>query len=158
MSPPSRSLSEPEQRSLVVSEARRWLRTPYHQCADVVGAGVDCGMLLVRVFVDSGMCDPFDPRPYSPTWHMHRDDEVYLRLVSDRCREIERAEAREGDVVLFRCGRCYSHGGVITRVDPLWMVHAFLPDRIVVEEEIFRNTMLSESHRRPRFFSLWGQS
>jgi cell wall-associated NlpC family hydrolase len=47
--------SEAAQRATVVAEARSWIRTPYHNCADVKGAGVDCGMLLVRVFVDTGL-------------------------------------------------------------------------------------------------------
>jgi hypothetical protein len=32
-------------------------------CTDLKGVGVDCGMLIVRVFVDTGLCAPFDPRP-----------------------------------------------------------------------------------------------
>ena len=41
-------------REKIVAEARSWIGTPYHNCADIKGVGVDCGMLLVRVFVDLG--------------------------------------------------------------------------------------------------------
>jgi len=52
-------------REKIVAEARSWIGTPYHNCADIKGVGVDCGMLLVRVFVDLGLVEPFDPRPYT---------------------------------------------------------------------------------------------
>ena len=50
-------------RARVVAEARRWIGTPYHACADLRGIGVACGMLLVRIYVDLGLLPPFDPRP-----------------------------------------------------------------------------------------------
>lgn len=39
----TRNLSFDLQRAAVVAEARSWIGTPYHNCADVKGAGVDCG-------------------------------------------------------------------------------------------------------------------
>jgi hypothetical protein len=59
-------------RTLVVAAARTWLSTPYHHAADVKGHGVDCAMLLVRVYCDVGLVEPFDPRPYTRDWFMHR--------------------------------------------------------------------------------------
>ena len=96
----------------VVAEARSWIGTPYHNCADIKGVGVDCGMLLVRVFVDTGLCQPFDPRPYPIDWHLHRSEERYLGFIFDARREI--AEPQPGDVMVLRYGRCYSHGGMVT--------------------------------------------
>jgi hypothetical protein len=65
-------------REKIVAEARSWIGTPYHNCADIKGVGVDCGMLLVRVYCDLGLVPRFDPRPYTAQWHLHRDDERYL--------------------------------------------------------------------------------
>jgi cell wall-associated NlpC family hydrolase len=81
---------EAAQRAAIVREARSWIGTRYENCADVKGrnGGVDCGMLLVRVFVDCGLCAPFDPRPYPPDWHLHRAEEKYLGFVFDRTREV----------------------------------------------------------------------
>jgi cell wall-associated NlpC family hydrolase len=143
-------------RKVVVAEARRWIGTPYHPCADLHGVGVDCGMLLVRVFVDSGLCAPFDPRPYAPDWHLHRGEERYLGFILDRCQE--RATPQPGDVAVFRYGRCYAHGGVVTIEAPLTIVHAFSPAGCVLEERVEANTVLSESARQKRFFSPWGAS
>src|SRR5208282_2779302 len=93
-------------REKIVAEARSWIGTPYHNCADIKGVGVDCGMLLVRVFVDLGLVEPFDPRPYTHDWHMHRDEERYLNLVLPRARKVSAPQI--GDVMLFRVGRSHS--------------------------------------------------
>jgi cell wall-associated NlpC family hydrolase len=146
---------EAAQRAATVREARSWIGTPYHNCADVKGrnGGVDCGMLLVRVFVDTGLCAPFDPRPYPPDWHLHRSEEKYLGFVFDRTHEVERPQA--GDVAVFRFGRCYSHGGVVTVADPLTIVHAYFQMGRVVEEPIAQNPELADTRRAARFFSYW---
>ena len=149
-----RGLSADMQRATVVAEARSWIGTPYHNCADVKGAGVDCGMLLVRVFVDTGLIPRFDPRPYPIDWHLHRDHERYLGFVFDRG-FAEVKIPQPGDVMVLRYGRCYSHGGIVSRVKPLAVVHAFHPARRVLEEETALNTVLSDPTRKPRFFSYW---
>ncbi|WP_244406150.1 hypothetical protein [Methylocella silvestris] len=110
-------------------------------------------MLIVRVFVDTGLIPAFDPRPYTEDWHLHRSEERYLGFVTDRCTEVKRP--RSGDIVVFRYGRCYSHGGIVTSSDPLSMVHAFQPAGLVYEEMVAHNAELAKPTRRPRAFSLW---
>lgn len=144
---------EARQRAAIVAEARSWIGTPYHNCADIKGVGVDCGMLIVRVFVDCSLCAPFDPRPYPADWHLHRGEERYLGFVFDRCSEVEKPQP--GDVMVLRFGRCYSHGGIVTTNAPLAMVHAYHPARRVVEDEIGRSGTLADPARKPRFFSYW---
>ena len=145
--------NESAQRAAVVAAARSWIGTPYHNCADVKGVGVDCGMLLVRVFVDSGLCAPFDPRPYPVDWHLHRAEERYLGFIFDRGAEV--TAPLPGDVMVVRYGRTYSHGGIVSIAAPLTIVHAYFPARSVLEEEIGRNSVLSDAARKPRFFSYW---
>lgn len=147
----------PATRAEVVAAARAWLGTPYHVCADIRGVGVDCGMLLVRVFVDLGLTPPFDPRPYTPDWHMHRDDERYLGFLLARAHEVRMPSPgpAPGDVLVLRYGRCYSHAGIVTRADPLTMIHAYAPARCVLEDEIDRDAELAASARAPRAFSFW---
>lgn len=149
-------MTEALQRAAVVAEARRWIGTPYHPCADLLGIGVDCGMLLVRVFVDTGLCDPFDPRPYAQDWHLHRGEERYLGFVFDRC--CERKYPAPGDVAVFRYGRCYSHGGIVTKASPVTIVHAFSPSGCVLEEAIESNSVLRDPKRECRFFTRWDSS
>jgi cell wall-associated NlpC family hydrolase len=139
-------------REKILGEARSWIGTPFHHGADLKGAGVDCAMLLVRVYVDLGLVPPFDPRPYTHDWHLHRGEEKYLNALLARAREI--AQPRPGDVAVLRVGRCYSHAGIVTRSDPLTLVHASLPSRIVLEEDASRNADLAAPARKVRFFSV----
>ena len=141
------------QRGAVVREARSWVRTPYHNQADIKGVGVDCGMLLVRVFVDAGLVPPFDPRPYTDDWYLHRSEERYLGFVFDRAKEV--INPLPGDVMVFRYGRCYAHGGIVTVTRPLTIVHAYQPAMAVLEEEVARCPILCAPARNPKFFSLW---
>ena len=146
---------EADQRDRIVREARSWVGTPYHAQADIKGAGVDCGMLLVRVFVDTGLCEPFDPRPYADDWYLHRSEERYLGFIIDRAKEV--LVPLPGDVMVFRYGRCFSHGGIVTNTSPLTIVHAFQPALVVLEEEVARSPALCATARRTRFFSLWAK-
>ena len=100
-------------RDVVVREALSWSGTPYQQLADVKGpdGGIDCSMHLVRVWVDSGLVAPFDPRPYPPSWHMHQSEERYLHWMEAVAVEV--AAPQPGDIAIFRFGRCFSHGGIV---------------------------------------------
>ena len=113
---------ELELRQAVVREALSWVGTPYVQLGDVKGpaGALDCSMLLVRTFVDAGVLSPFDPRPYPPNWHMHHSDERYLAWMQAVAVEVPAPQA--GDIVIFRFGMCFSHGGVL--IDGQRVVHA----------------------------------
>ena len=147
------AIDEAAERAAAVAEARRWIGTPYHNCADVLGAGVDCGMFIVRTFVDTGLVEPFDPRPYNPDWMLHRDEEKYLSFFTERCGPVENPQP--GDIALFRYGRSYSHGGIVTRADPISIIHASHDALCVIEENLMQNPVLTEARRKLCFFSIW---
>ena len=138
-------------REAVVAAARAWIGTPYHHAADVKGVGVDCALILVRVFCDLGLVEPFDPRPYVKDWMLHRSEERYMSFLLARAVEV--AAPLPGDVMLFRVGRCFAHGGIVTKTDPLTIVHAFAPARSVIEEEVAHNSELTSTPTK--FFSYW---
>src|SRR6516162_9227203 len=101
-------MTEEEQRAAVIREAESWIGTPYRSGADVKHAGVDCGMLLVRCFVDAGVLAPFDPRPYPEQWHIHQAAEKYMGWVMQMGRELgPEDEVKTADVVLFKYGQCF---------------------------------------------------
>src|SRR5260370_20909324 len=108
-------------------------------------------MLLVLVYCDLGLIRPFDPRPYTRDWMLHRDDERYLGFLLDRARMV--SEPKPGDVILCRFGRCFSHGGIVTKADPLTIVHAFAPVRLAIEEAVARNGDLAGRLSGARFAS-----
>lgn len=115
-------------RDKIISEALGWLNTPYHHEADVKGAGVDCAMLLVRVYRDAGLIPAIDPRPYPADWMLHRDEERYLGWVKQYADQV--TEPQPGDVVLYKVGRCFAHGGIVLAWPDI--IHAFRDEGAVV--------------------------
>jgi cell wall-associated NlpC family hydrolase len=143
-----------EQRKDVVAEARSWLKTPYHHAADVKGHGVDCAMLLVRVYCDLRLVERFDPRPYTRDWFLHRNEERYLSFLLERSREVRSPGL--GDIILFRVGRCFAHAGIISSVAPLAIIHAFSNTGCVVEDIVESNSELTGRIKSAKFASYWG--
>ena len=102
-------------RAAVIAEARSWLGTPYRPAQRVKGreGGVDCLTFVVEVFERVGVIPHYRVPFYPQDWHLHRDDERYLAGVLEHAREIA-GPPDPGDVVLFRIGRCFAHGGIVT--------------------------------------------
>lgn len=116
--------SEATRRAAVVAAARSWIGTPYRQQGYVKGprGAVDCAMLLVGAYVEAGIFEPFDPRPYPPTWFLHNSEERYLEWMTSLADEVEHPEP--GDVLVWKFGRCFSHSGILLE-DGASVVHAY---------------------------------
>lgn len=114
----------------VVAQAIGWLGTPWHHEGDVKGAGVDCAMLLVRVFVAVGLVPPIDPRPYPIDHMLHHDQERFLGWLQQYSTAVTEGDPQPGDVIVYRVGRCFSHGAIVTEWP--FIVHAFRDERAVV--------------------------
>jgi cell wall-associated NlpC family hydrolase len=137
------------ERAAVIAEARAWLRTPYHHMGRVKSAGVDCATLLAEVYARAGVVPPVAIPFYPPDWHLHRDAERYLGFVLEQAREISppsltlpiegggqgRGEASgplPADIALWRFGRCFSHGAIVT--DWPLVIHAYAGRGCVLED------------------------
>jgi len=154
--PPSNDAAKSDiERAAVVAAARAWIGTPYHHMADLHGVGVDCAMLLVRVYCDLKLVERFDPRPYTQDWMMHRNEERYLGFLLERAHIVGKPDP--GDVILFKIGRCFAHGGIVSKTEPLSIIHAFLPAGVVLEDEIARSGELSERMKTAKIASYWGR-
>ncbi|TAK97549.1 MAG: hypothetical protein EPO08_21155 [Rhodospirillaceae bacterium] len=123
--------NEKKEREAVDRVAREWIGTPFHDNACVKGHGADCAQLLRGVFVEAGVLEPFDIPYYSPQFFLHQSDERFLGWVTKFAREIELADVRTGDVVLYRIGKCFAHGAIV--VAPGWpnIIHAHHAARLV---------------------------
>lgn len=118
----------------VVRAALLWLDTPFHDCCDVKGAGVDCAMLCVRVFVDLGLVPPFDPRPYKPQWFMHQEEPLFLQWLNKvGARPIEVSSTLPGDIVMLNFGKHAAHGAIV--IDEGVVVHAYKPLGCVMRDD-----------------------
>lgn len=102
-------------------------------------------MLLVRVYQAAGLVPDFDPRPYSPQWHLHQGDEKYLGFLLAYAVEVETPEP--GDIVVYRVGRCYAHGAIVTGWPEI--IHAH---NIAGQVELYDGTQGFLEGRVHRFF------
>lgn len=144
---------EDEEREMVVAEAKTWLGTPYISNGAVKGAGIDCGMLLVRVFIDAGLIPDFDPRPYPAQWALNQSAERYLAIVESYAREIE-GLPKPGDIALFKFGKCWAHGAIVINWPEI--IHSNPTMNSQAPCRIDNWEINSDLRRRsPRFFSIW---
>jgi NlpC/P60 family putative phage cell wall peptidase len=132
-------------RAVVIQEAKSWIGTPFHHAARVKGAGVDCLMLLAEVYERAGAASRIDPPFYVPDWHLHRDAERYMEGLLHYAHPID--EPEPGDIALFRFGRTFSHGAIVTEWPRL--IHAYWSIGVV-----WGDATLFPLDRRPvRFFT-----
>jgi NlpC/P60 family putative phage cell wall peptidase len=143
-------------RARVTAVAREWIGTPFHDHAEVKGVGCDCATLLKCVFTEAGIVQPFTLDHYSPQFFLHQSEERYVGWVLKFAREIEESEARPGDIVLYRIGKCFAHGALI--IEPGWptIIHAHFAARCVRRDD-GRNPRLGTRVLDRKFFSLFSQ-
>ncbi len=151
---------EREERRRVVEEALSWQRTPYHHMGRVKGAGVDCLTLLACTFENAGLLPRIDIPHYPKDWMHHRDAERYLEGLLQYAVEID-GPPLPGDIVLWKFGRCFSHGAIVVE----WpiVVHACAGRNVSIEDAeaaawLTHIGEVSEESGKPRpkrFFSYW---
>jgi len=149
--------TEASQRAAITAEARSWVPTPYHHHGDVKGVGVDCAMILVRVYAAAGIIPDIDPRPYPVEWHLHRSEERYLGWVERYGHPIAgppHALPGPGDLALYRFGRCYSHSAIV--IDWPLVVHAYVRGGCQYDTGDQGWLGHDKQGRRPvKFYSFW---
>lgn len=159
--------SEIEQRAAFIAEAMTWLGTPFRDCARIKGPGgaVDCAGLLLGSAKNIGMLgEAFDPGKYSGQWHLHRGEEKFLAwldlaIAARGCGAEVQREAIPGDIIVYRVGRCFSHGGII--IENNHVLHAYYSTQNVTisprgETEL---ACLPDGKPRPfKLFDLWSKS
>jgi cell wall-associated NlpC family hydrolase len=141
---------EAAQRAAVVAEAKTWLGTPYHHAAMVKGHGVDCAMLPYAVYAACGLSETFEVAPYPCDWHMHRDAERYMAAVLAYATEVPEPTG-PGDFVLYRWGRCFAHGAIITGWPEI--IHSMAGIGVLGDD----GTQGRLNGREKKFFTMWGQ-
>lgn len=137
--PPTRSLRDlpsPEgEGEAAVRVARSWIGTPYRHQASVKGVGADCLGLVRGIWREVVGREPAVVPPYSPDWAEVGGAETLLEAARRWLIEVHPAQARVGDVLLFRMSRGApaKHCGVLSVAGPTRkMIHAYW-GRAVVE-------------------------
>ena len=100
----------------IIKATRRWIGTPYHDQASVRGVGCDCLGLLRGVWRDVVGPEPIPVPPYSRDWGETGPVEVLAEAARAAMQELDVAEVRTGDVILFRmrAGAIAKHVGILS--------------------------------------------
>ena len=115
----------------IVAEALSWLGTPYAHRQRLKGVGVDCAQLPFAVYRACGLLGEGELDPYPAQGHLHRGEELYVdEVVRLGGREV--ASARPGDLLLWRYGRTFSHGGLV--LEGGRVIHARRGRGVVVDD------------------------
>jgi NlpC/P60 family putative phage cell wall peptidase len=125
-------------RNDIVSEARRWIGTPYVHQASCRGAGTDC-LGLIRGVWRSLLGEEPEPVPhYTRDWSEPAREEILLAVASRHLIPKPTASSDVGDVLIFRMigNGIAKHMGISARSDhgPTF-IHAY-SDHSVVETSL----------------------
>lgn len=149
-------MSEREQRALIDSIARSWISTPFHDHAEVKGAGCDCATLIKATMEEAGLVSPFKLDHYSPQHFLHSSEERYIGWIEKFGHEIALEDAKPGDIVLYKpkAAKCFCHGALI--VEPGWpnIIHAHYVARRVRRDNGLQ-PRLGSPIEKVKFFSLF---
>ena len=118
-------------RQRVVDEALSWLKTPYAHNKALKGYAADCALFPLAVYEATGVLTPGPVPEYSPQWFLHHSEELYMNTVISRG-AVETEALDPGNFLLWRVGRCYSHGGIIIK----WpvIIHALRPHCVMLSD------------------------
>ena len=147
-------MTQEHERAAVIAEAMTWLGTPWRHMARAKGVGVDCANLPIAVYGACGLIAPFDPPPYPRDWHIHRNEERIVPVIERFGREIDPAEARDADLLVFRIGRVFSHCAIVLELGRRG-VHASVRERAVTLCHLDRDYDLITTRRRAFTLKGW---
>ena len=124
------SVADPD---LVVTTARLWLGTPYHDQASLRGVGCDCLGLARGVWRDVIGSEPFPIPPYSRDWGETGPHEVLAEGAASMLIPIAPTDVGPGALILFRMTprAIAKHVGIVTAPDRF--IHSY--ERLGVVEE-----------------------
>ncbi len=131
-------------RSAIVAEAATWARTPeragtrYQHQGRAKGVGVDC---IGLVGMTALACGVEGAKEWRADHNMHnygpQPQPEYLWKACERFLErIALATASLGDLLVMAFPRQPQHFAIISRVEPTYVIHAYLQRRMVVEQSL----------------------
>ena len=137
----------------IVSQARTWLRTPFHHQARLKGKGCDCLGLIVGVVNELGLKDKNGVKlaAYDEITYPKEPDGAYLiEKLTGLLAEVPIVDARAGDLALFKVRENPQHLAILTDYAPagvggaasgneqptLGMIHCYARARRVVEHRL----------------------
>ncbi len=122
----------------IVAVGRTWINTRYHHGASLKGVGCDCIGVIRGVAREAGLHDPFeDGEALKYAGYGRIPNPVLLMEACDAFMDrVPWATRRLGDVPVFRFAEEPQHFGILSALDPDYVIHAYAQVRKVVENRI----------------------
>jgi NlpC/P60 family putative phage cell wall peptidase len=112
----------------IADEVRKWVRTPYHHQARVLGVGVDCVQLIVGTGEPIGILELDEYFRRNKEWHNYSRTPNPRALIAfcDRyLHRIPKESYKLGDILVFAWrAHMPQHFGIVSSWEPKRMVHA----------------------------------
>jgi cell wall-associated NlpC family hydrolase len=143
-------IKEQSERINVVLEANSWLMTPYHHEGKRKGVGIDCAMFLYEVFRHCNLVPEMTFPRYSPQWHLHKNEELYLHKVIEFAKRVY--APLPGDIVLYKFARTFSHGAIVVKWPKI--IHA-VPYLGVIYDTGNEFSVGEHKPKETEFYSYW---
>lgn len=112
----------------IIDTARTWIGTPFKHQGRSKGFGVDCAGLAIGISQELGL-EVVDQRGYS---RLPKNDEM-RELIEQQCDPIA---APEVGALLYMRYSGTLHLAIVTRLDPIYVIHAYQPAGKVVEHRL----------------------
>jgi len=122
----------------IVTEARSWVGVRYQHQASVKGVACDCIGLVRGVGRACGLVDPFttgEAARYSG-YERSPNSRLLLEACAAFLNPISLAAAIPGDVLTFRFDADAQHFGILSAINPRYVIHSYAQARRVVENRI----------------------
>ena len=111
------------ERQTIIQEALTWQGTPFANRARVKGVGTDCAGFLAGVAENARVTGKVNITPYSWQHMLHSNEEIFIQFLDNLAREIPESDVQPADIVLYKCGKTYSHAAIIIEW-PERIIHA----------------------------------
>lgn len=106
-------------RAAIVEAARSYVGTPFMHQGRLRGCGIDCAGLLMCVAYDLRMRDVrIDGYSRQP------DERAFREALRDHLDAIPYCDLAPGDILTFAF-HAEQHVAIVTKADPVWIVHAY---------------------------------
>ena len=125
-------------RADIVAEARAWLGTPWLHQARLKGVGTDCIGLIGGVALALGLpgAAEWDADPTLHCYGRTPDPRVLLGGCNRFMDRIAVEEVLPADVLIMSFEKEPQHFAIVSRIDPMYVVHAYAQRGRVVENGV----------------------
>jgi len=115
-------------RSLIVPKAKEWIGTPFSHQKSLKSIASDCAGLVEGVFNELGENIIFSKNyAHSPSAMLFKE------TVEQYCDKINLKDVKDGDLLTFTFRTEPQHIAIVSKVNPIYIIHAFSRARKVTE-------------------------